>query len=240
MNPIRVYYSFRSPFAAIAMYRLRRIPDFAEYDIRLMPVWPELLFGGHIDNPSDNLFKMAYIFGDAARHAELAGLDRSFFDGLASRFQLPEDADYRQAKVGVPMGEERWEIPHSAALYAAREGKAWAFADLVFHRRFGFDGRPPVDVQQPGVVAELAAQLGLDGELAAGAWQDESIAQEVQAIVKQGERDGAFGVPFFAVDRDDGVETFWGNDRIEHVLKFVRGDAALPRIDAADLTALRN
>ena len=75
MRTVR-YFSFRSPFAAIAVYRLRRAPQFADVNIDLLPVWPEIIFGGHMDNPTDNLFKMAYIFGYAARQAELAGLSR--------------------------------------------------------------------------------------------------------------------------------------------------------------------
>ena len=103
---LRFYFSFRSPFAAISLFRLRRLDAFKDLHIELMPVWPEVIFGGHIDNPSDNLFKMTYIFRDAARQASLAGLDRTPFDLLADRFQLPEGVDYTKQKIGVPVGEE--------------------------------------------------------------------------------------------------------------------------------------
>ena len=59
-NSFRFYFSFRSPFAAIAIYRLRRAAQFSNFEIELIPVWPENIFGGHMDNPTDNIFKMAY------------------------------------------------------------------------------------------------------------------------------------------------------------------------------------
>jgi hypothetical protein len=62
MEKIRFYFSFRSPFAAIAFYRLRRAPQFNGVEFELIPTWPDIIFGGHMDNPTDNLFKMAYIF----------------------------------------------------------------------------------------------------------------------------------------------------------------------------------
>jgi 2-hydroxychromene-2-carboxylate isomerase len=64
-SAIRFYFSFRSPFAGIAVYRLRRLAMFNDFEIDLIPVWPEIVFGGHMDNPTDNLFKLAYVFADA-------------------------------------------------------------------------------------------------------------------------------------------------------------------------------
>eukprot|EP01047_Picozoa_sp_COSAG01_P008488 COSAG01_NODE_335_length_18690_cov_7.693185_16_plen_74_part_00 len=55
------YFSFRSPFAWVAVHRLRRAPELAACDIELIPTWPEVIFGGHMDNPSDNIFKLAYV-----------------------------------------------------------------------------------------------------------------------------------------------------------------------------------
>ena len=70
-NSFRFYFSFRSPFAAIAIYRLRRAAQFGDFEIELIPVWPENIFGGHMDNPTDNLFKMAYLFAVSYTHLTL-------------------------------------------------------------------------------------------------------------------------------------------------------------------------
>ena len=71
---IKFYFSFRSPFSGVALYRMRRLACFNQVDIELLPIWPEIIFGGHMDNPTDNLFKLSYVFNDAARQAEEAGL----------------------------------------------------------------------------------------------------------------------------------------------------------------------
>ncbi|MEQ8859873.1 MAG: DsbA family protein [Pseudomonadales bacterium] len=236
---IRFYFSFRSPFAAIAFHRLRRAPQFNDLTIELMPVWPKIIFGGHMDNPTDNYFKLAYIFGDAARQAELAGMSAAPFQRLAARIQLPQDVDYRREKVGVKMPDERWEIPHAALLFAERQGRAWAFGEAVFVRRFGLDDHAAADVQDPEVIAQLADAMGLDGAAAARAHESAEFAERMQRVVADGERDGVFGVPFFVLERDGGREAFWGNDRLEHVLRALTGTRELPVIDAATLTEVQ-
>lgn len=232
---MRFYFSFRSPFAAISVYRLRRLDCFRNVDIEMMPVWPEVVFGGHIDNPSDNLFKMAYIFGDAARQAALAGLDRAPFDRLAGRFQLPEGVDYSKQKIGVSLGEEHWERTHKAFLYADNEGKGWAFADAVCIRRLNFDGEGVADVMDPDVIRSLAESVGLDGDATVAAIDDPAIGEQMDGIIKSGEKDGVFGVPFFVLDAGDSVEKFWGNDRLEHVLMHLEGSESLPSLPKVSL-----
>ena len=232
---LRFYFSFRSPFAAISLYRLRRLELFRDVDIELMPVWPEVVFGGHIDNPTNNLFKMNYIFGDAARQAALAGLDRTPFDRLAERFQLPEGMDYTKQKVGIPIGEEHWERTHKAFLYADNEGKGWAFADAICIRRFDFDGEGAGDVMDYDTIRSLAESVGLEGKATVAAIDDPEIEAQMTSIVRCGEQDGVFGVPFFVLDASDSVEKFWGNDRLEHVLMQIQGDEVLPSLPKVSL-----
>ena len=227
---LRFYFSFRSPFAAISLVRLRRLEVFRDLDISLMPLWPEVIFGGHIDNPTDNLFKMSYIFGDAARQAAQAGLDRTLFDLLADRFQLPEGIDYSKQKVGVPMGEEHWDLTHKALLHADNEGKGWAFADAICVKRFNFDGQGTADVMDREVIRSLAESVGLDGEAALAALDDPAIDEQMDRIIRQSEKDGVFGVPFFVLETSDAVEKFWGNDRLEHVLMQITGADVLPSL----------
>jgi 2-hydroxychromene-2-carboxylate isomerase len=232
MQPIRFYFSFRSPFAGIALKRVMHCPEFAELEFELMPVWPEVIFGGHMDNPTDNLFKLAYVFQDAVRQAELAGMDTAHLQGWAENFKLPEGVDYTQQKVGMPMGDEPWEIPHAAMAFARSQDKHWAFAESVYARRFGFDGGPVEDVLQPEVVASIARGVGLDGDAAANAHHSEDIQTTLKAIAKQGEADGVFGVPFFVLTKGKGKEVFWGNDHLEHLLRSVLGTHELPVIAA--------
>ncbi len=232
MQSIRFYFSFRSPFSGIALKRVMHCPELAELEFELMPVWPEVIFGGHMDNPTDNLFKLAYIFQDAARQADLAGLDNGYLRGLAEKFTFPEGIDYTQRKVGMPMDDEPWEIPHAAMLYAQTQGKHWAFAEAVYTRRFGFDGGPVEDVLRSGVVADIASSVGLDGDAAANAHESAEIQAALKVVAKQGEADGVFGVPFFVLQTGEASEVFWGNDHLEHLLRSVLGSHELPVIAA--------
>lgn len=207
-------------------------PELEELEFELMPVWPEVIFGGHMDNPTDNLFKLAYIFQDAARQADLAGIDSAYLRGLAERFTFPEGIDYTQQKLGMAMGEEPWVIPHAAMLYARSQGKHWAFAESVYARRFGFDGGPVENVLEPAVVASIASSLELDGDAAASAHESAEIQADLRDIAKQGEADGVFGVPFFVLPKGEAKEVFWGNDHLEHLLRSVHGSHELPVIAA--------
>lgn len=235
MARLTFYFSFRSPFAAIAFYRLRRAPQFRDVDIDLVPLWPELIFGGHMDNPTDNLFKMAYIFHDAARQAQVAGLDPRPFEALAVHFSLPETADYASTKRGVPVGEEHWDLPHIAFMHADARGQGWAFGDAVFSRRFGLNGAARGDVQQADVISELAEQCGLQGDAVAGAAASGEYADLLTQHVKSSERHGVFGVPFFVLEKDGELHRYWGNDRLEYVLKDLEGSAELVPMPASSL-----
>jgi 2-hydroxychromene-2-carboxylate isomerase len=233
MNPVRFYFSFRSPFAGIALHRVLHCADFSATPFELIPVWPEIIFGGHMDNPSDNLFKLVYVFQDAARQADVAGLDSGHLRRLSARFALPEEADYRSAKRGVSTGPEPWEVPHGAFLYAQQQGREAAFAEAVFMRRFGFDGDTTADVLKPEVLSALAEQVGLDGTEALEAHRRPAVMEAIDDIRRRGERDGVFGVPFFVVEQNGRRESFWGNDHLEYLLRALRGSNELPRLSAA-------
>ncbi len=238
VKKFRFYFSFRSPFAGIAFYRLRRSPLFKDCHIELVPVWPENIFGGHMDNPTDNLFKAAYIFSDAARQAEEAGLSSAQFHAIAKNLQLPKNVDYSIKKVGLALPPEPWEITHHAFLYAQEQGSAWVFGDAVFNRRFNFDGQGPGDVLQPAVIAEIASQVGLDAETCANASASGRYEDMHKALIKKGEEDGVFGVPFFAIDQPQR-EVFWGNDRLPFLYKSLSGGNDLPLITASSLNEIQ-
>jgi 2-hydroxychromene-2-carboxylate isomerase len=236
----RFYFSFRSPFAGIACYRLRRCALFNEFDIEMIPVWPENIFGGHMDNPTDNLFKVAYIFWDAARQAEEAGLSPAHLRGIASMFELPKNVDYSKKKLGMDMPKEHWAITHHAFLYAQAQGKGWAFCDAVFNRRFNFDGAGSADVMDPDVLGEIAKDVGLDVEALKNAEASGNYDAAQTAFVKMSESDGVFGVPFFTLDHGEQTEAFWGNDRLPFLHKSLTGAKTLPVITASGLTEIQS
>ena len=232
---VRFYFSFRSPFAAIAFYRLRRSPLFKDVKFELIPLWPENIFGGHMDNPTDSLFKMAYIFSDAARQAEEAGLPSAQFKAIAEQFKLPAGMDYSKEKAGLEMPEEPWRITHLAFLHAQDKGKGWAFADAVFSRRFNFDGKGSKNVMDPAVLGEIADELGLDVAETVNAHTSGRFDDDHREMIRQGEADGVFGVPFFVIEQAEGNEFFWGNDRLPFLHKAITNAEVLPVINADSL-----
>lgn len=220
---IRFYFSFRSPFAAIAIYRMRRLAMFKDFEIDLIPVWPEIVFGGHMDNPTDNIFKVAYVFVDAARQTEDAGLDAGLMHAFANNLKPKEDIDLKAEKAGLKMPPENWPITHHAFLYAKQQGQGWAFADKVSETRFAFQGHPPADVTNRDVLSNIATELGLDANAMLAAHDNNAFDEQMQRYIKQSEIDGVFGVPFFVFEENGERQAFWGNDHIEPLYKALTG-----------------
>ncbi len=235
----RFYFSFRSPFAGIAFYRLRRSALFKDFAIEMIPVWPENIFGGHMDNPTDNLFKLAYVFADAARQAEEAGLSATYLKAIAENIELPKGVDYSKEKVGMNMPPESWGITHHAFLHAVDQGKGWEFGDAVFAHRFNFDGNGSSDVMDPEVLGVIAQQVGLNVGEIQNAYASGRYDQTQAEMISTSESDGVFGVPFFTFDQGFGRECFWGNDHLPYLHKALTHADAVPSISADDLTAIQ-
>jgi 2-hydroxychromene-2-carboxylate isomerase len=205
-HPIRFYFSFRSPYAWLALHRLgpalRGLPVAIEY----IPVYPPKEFP---NDPAAVPAKLAYIARDAARTAEAYGLTVRFPESL--------DTD--------------WARPHAAFLYADSEGCGPAFAVEVFAARFSRG----LDVGEDQTLADAALACGLDPTSTLKAAASPETQQRVMAGIARGlTEDGLFGVPTFAYRG----ETFWGNDRIEWLVRAIQRDAgmAVPNL-GSDITA---
>ncbi len=108
-----------------------------------------------------------------------------------------------------------WAAAHGAFLWADDRGQGEAFAREVFAARW----QRGEDVGDREVLAAAAAACGLDPDAARKAADDPEQQARARAARDQGfERDGLFGVPFF-VFRD---ETYWGNDRLDWLLRAVQ------------------
>ncbi len=169
-EPIRFYWSFRSPYAWLAAERLA--DEYADIGapVEHVPVFPTAdLFP---NDPSAHPAKVAYLVQDVSRLARERG--------LSLRFPQSADTD--------------WALPHAAFLEAERQGAGTAFQLGVFRKRFG-EGR---DVGDEAVVAEASREAGLDPAAVVKAGRDPAQREQVAAGWAQGmERDGIFGVPSF-------------------------------------------
>ena len=113
-NGLRVY-RHAAPYA----HRIRRLAEFKDVEVELIPLWPDKIFGGHFDDPTENLFKVTYVTEDALRQAHQAGIDTSYFQASKDKYaKLVSELDgyFSKAKVGADQVgrtyvEEDWGTP---------------------------------------------------------------------------------------------------------------------------------
>jgi 2-hydroxychromene-2-carboxylate isomerase len=95
-------------------------------------------------------------------------------------------------------------------LWTERHGKFRPYSDRVFERFF----KRELDLENADALAVVMKETGLD----AGAFKRYTAhdgPRELSEAFAAGARDGVFGVPTFIVDG----EPFWGNDRVEWVVR---------------------
>ena len=203
-KPPRWYFSLRSPYSWFA-YRdlVERYPDVAE-QIEWIPFWePDELtqraltdLGVELPIVPMSRAKNFYILQDTRRLARARGLTMTW----------PVDR------------EPNWEVSHLGYLVAEAAGRGRDYIALVYRDRWE-RGR---DISDRNVIAEVAAELGLDTDRVANASDDEEVrAQGVQTLVRS-YKDGLFGVPFFI----RGNEKYFGVDRLRADVAASRGEEA--------------
>jgi 2-hydroxychromene-2-carboxylate isomerase len=95
-------------------------------------------------------------------------------------------------------------------LFAQHHGGFREYSDRVFERFW----RAELEVEDRSAIGAVISEIGLDaGEFAR--YADSGARGELDACFAEADRDGIFGVPTFIVED----EPFWGEDRIEWVIK---------------------
>jgi 2-hydroxychromene-2-carboxylate isomerase len=97
-----------------------------------------------------------------------------------------------------------------SGLFADREGKFRPYARRVWELFF----KRELDLEKFEQLAPLLREAGMDPE-AFRRYAENDGPRELAAALAEGERDEVFGVPTLLVEG----EPFWGNDRIEWVIK---------------------
>jgi 2-hydroxychromene-2-carboxylate isomerase len=106
-------------------------------------------------------------------------------------------------------------LPARAALAVLSESWGEDFCRAVYRAQFG-DGR---NIAEPAVIADILNMLGQDAaKVIAQAQADENKAR-LRAQTEEAIKLGIFGAPSFVTQ--DG-ELFWGNDRLEAALDWVK------------------
>jgi 2-hydroxychromene-2-carboxylate isomerase len=198
-EPIRFYFSFRSPYSWLAFLRIDQAIEKLPVELQYLPVFPPPNFA---NDPTAVPNKLKYIQQDIARIAEAYG--------YATGDQPPLDCE--------------WVRPHAAFVYAQDQGKAKAFSLGLYEARFGRG----LDVGDDAVMKQVGRACGLDADALVAAAGDAAYqTRVVQGMIQGVQEDSIFGVPYFVYRG----ETFWGNDRIEWLVRAIRRAHGLPVVD---------
>jgi len=175
-----------SPFAYLAYPRLQELP--AGVELELVPV----LFAALLDH-----------FGQRGP-AEIPAKRRFTY-----RFVV-----WRARQLGLPlrMPPAHPFNPLAALRLIIAAGSSSRAAETVLRAVYG-EGR---DVNDPAVIADLAAQLGVADPTAALA--DTAIKQRLRDNTSWACSRGVFGVPTLVI----GEELFWGHDAMDMALDYLR------------------
>lgn len=203
---IDLYLDFISPFAYLAWRRMPALARAHGRTLRPIPVLFAALLGhfGHL-GPAEIAPKRVYIFKQVLRRAHERGL----------RLEPPPAHPFN------PLLALR--IAGDPSLGAELQGRV---ISALFDATWG--GGPGVG--DPATITQVLRRAGLDGAgLVAGASKPEAKAR-LRSATEAALRARVFGVPTMIVDG----ELFWGDDSIDDLDRFLRGedpvtDAALAR-----------
>jgi len=197
-----------SPFAYLGLRQLPRLPEYVE--VEFVPV----LFAGLLNH-----------------HGQIGPAELPSKRRFTYRFAL-----WRARKMGIPMRLPPAHPfnPLTALRLILAAGNDYRAVERVFEAVF-LHGR---DVSDSRVIAELAADLGVDNPEVA--LSNPEIKQRLRQNTEWAISQGVFGVPTFVVDN----ELFWGHDAFEMAVEFMIDptpfqDAQMQAADALPVGVIR-
>lgn len=133
--------------------------------------------------------RLAYLVEDVGRFAAAYGLS----------FRPPDALDVN------------WQKAHAAYLGAAEQGRGPAYAEAAYTARFCHNQ----SVADDSVIAELSLACGLEPAAILAAATDRGVHRRLLRAAAAARKARIFGVPFFVW----GERRYWGNDRVEWLLR---------------------
>lgn len=129
-----------------------------------------------------------------------------FFEDIARLFQAE----------GIKMaaniaGDCNWPKVHAAWLAANDEG----FGKEFMMEAYKFRWELGLNLEDKSVINEICSQIGFDSNISLTAMQDKDFDNRLKSYTKLMRENQVFGVPTFVY----GVERFWGQDRVQYLLK---------------------
>ncbi|MDO8434812.1 MAG: DsbA family protein [Candidatus Binatus sp.] len=187
---IKLYYDYKSPFAYLAMAPAYALIESHRVKLRYIP--HELDVRGAFGGELEERPERAW------RKVRYLYLD-------ARRF-----ANERGIIIRGPQKIFDSRLSLMSGIFADRHGLFRAYSDRVFERFF----KRELNIEDESALAAVMTEVGLDAA-AFHRYAGQDGQRDLKDAFAEGERDGVFGVPTFIVDG----EPFWGNDRVEWVVK---------------------
>jgi 2-hydroxychromene-2-carboxylate isomerase len=187
---IKLYYDYKSPFAYLAM---RPAFDLMEsHRVRLRYIPHELDVRGAFG-------------GDLGERPEREWRKVRYLYLDARRY-----ANSRGMIIRGPQKIFDSKLSLMSGLFADQHGLFRPYSDRVFERFF----RRELNIEDVSALTTVMKETGLDVE-EFNRYVARDGPRELSEAFATGDRDGVFGVPTFIVDG----EPFWGNDRVEWIVK---------------------
>lgn len=190
LETIKLYYDFKSPFTYLAMEPAYRLEQSHRVRLRFIPL--EL--------------PIREVYGGELEQRAQRDWDKVRYLYMDMR----RFANERGLIIRGPQKIYDSRLALMGGLYADRNGRFRPYADRIFERFF----KRELNLEDFGALAAVMAEAGLEAE-DFRRYADGDGPGELAAAASEAERDGVFGVPTFYV----AGELFWGNDRVEWVVK---------------------
>jgi 2-hydroxychromene-2-carboxylate isomerase len=190
LETVKLYYDYKSPFTYLAMAPAYNLERTHRVQLRFIP--SELDVRGAFGGELDERPEISW------RKVRYLYLD-------ARRY-----ANARGLIIRGPQKIFDSRLSLISGMFADRAGKFQPYSDRVFERFF----KRELNIEDQAAIETLLQEVGLQSAsfrqyLEGVGWADLARAKE------EAQRDHVFGVPTFIVDG----EPFWGNDRLEWVVR---------------------
>jgi 2-hydroxychromene-2-carboxylate isomerase len=190
LETIKLYYDFKSPFTYLAMEPAYRLEETHRVRLRFIPLELEV--------------RQAY-GGELEQRAQRDWDKVRYLYMDVRRF-----ANERGIIIRGPQKIFDSRLALMSGLYADRNGRFRPYADRVFERFF----KRELNLEDFDALAAVMAEVGLEAE-GFRRYAESDGPGDLRAGAAEAERDGVFGVPTLNV----AGELFWGNDRVEWMIK---------------------
>ena len=167
-DKLKFYFSFRSPYSWLALYRINLLHKELPVEMQMIPVFPA--------KDKENVMlsdqnKVKYIVKDINRMASAYGFGIKWPD--------PFDTD--------------WLAVHLSYIYAQGQGKGLSFCLALYSARF-LQGK---DIGDEQILRDTATSCGLEADVLIEAQSKREYKRNLLQGIAIAKQDAVFGVPYF-------------------------------------------